>query len=97
MSKLNSISLGLLKTYNTLHESLYKEYDCMSDLWRTTNRTQQFGGVSHSGRTVVEGCGELWCLTEVVLRVLRRLVDDTCEHMQRGKHLGFVCKITTPV
>lgn len=59
----------------------------MPDLGRSTNRTQQFSGVSHSGSAVVEGCGELWCLTEVVLWVLRRLVDNTCDHMEQGKHL----------
>lgn len=59
----------------------------MSDLGRSTNRTQQFGGVSHSGRAVVEGCCELWRLTEVMLWVLRRLVDNTCEHMEKGNNL----------
>ena len=49
----------------------------MPDLGGSTNRTQQLGGVSNSSGTVAEGCGELGGLGEVVLRVLRRLVDNT--------------------
>lgn len=73
----------------------------MSNLRRSTNRTQQFGGVSHSGSTVAEWCGELWRLTEVMLLVLRRLVDNTCEHMEKGNLLIadyiWLCKMTTLV
>lgn len=56
----------------------------VSDLGAATDRTQQLGGVSHSGSAVIKGCGELGCLAEVVLRVLGRHVDYTCEHMEQG-------------
>ncbi len=57
--------------------------ECMSDLGGATNRTQQLGGISHSGSAVTEGRGELGCLGEVMLLVLGRLVDNTCEHKEQ--------------
>ena len=57
--------------------SVCMDSKCMPDLGGSTNRTQQLGGVSHSSGAIVEGCGELGCLREVVLRVLRMLVDNT--------------------
>lgn len=53
----------------------------MSDLRGSTNRTQQLGSITHSSSAVAECGGELGSLAEVVLWVLRRLVDNTCEHM----------------
>lgn len=55
----------------------------MSDLRGSTNSTQQLGGISHGGSAVIERGGELGCFAEVVLLVLGRLVDNTCEHMEQ--------------
>lgn len=57
----------------------------MSNLGAPTNRTQQFGGVSHRGSTVTERGCELGCLAEVMLWVLWRLVDNTCKHVEQNR------------
>ncbi len=60
---------------------------CLSDLGASTNRTQQLGGITHGGSAIAERGGELGCLAEVMLWVLRRLVDNACEHRELGLDL----------
>lgn len=56
-----------------------------SNLGASAHRAQQLGGVAHGGGSVAERRGELGRLAEVVLRVLWRLVHNTCKHVeQRG-------------
>lgn len=57
-----------------------------SNLGASAHRTQQLGGVSHCGSSVAERRGELGRLTEVVLRVLWWLVDNTCKHVAQREN-----------
>lgn len=57
--------------------SVFTDSECLPDLGTSPDRAQQLGGVSYGGGAVTEGRGELGRLAEVVLRVLRRLVDNT--------------------
>lgn len=59
---------------------------CESNLRASAHRTQQLGGVSHCGSSVAERRGELGRLAEVVLRVLWRLVGNTCRHVEQREN-----------
>lgn len=45
--------------------------------WGSPDGAQQLGTVAHGGGSVVQRGGELGCLAEVVLLVLRRFVINT--------------------
>lgn len=61
--------------------------------WGPPDGAQQLGTVAHGGGSVIQRGGELGCLVEVVLLVLRRFVINTWRtavEKEVGKSITFL-------